>query len=89
MSTSTICHPRRELAYRASGGIKVTLYWSAHDNTTTIEVQQPASGETLVFDVPGEGALDAFYHPFAYLPSKSASQVHDLGAAEFKQVSEG
>jgi hypothetical protein len=60
-------HPRRELARRISGGIEVTLYWSTGDNSTSVEVFQPSSGETLLFTVAGEHALDAFYHPFAHL----------------------
>lgn len=59
--------PRRELAHRASGGIEVTLYWSAHDNSTSIEVWQSASEELLYFGVDRERALEAFYHPFAHL----------------------
>ncbi len=62
-----IIRPRRELARRASGGIEVTLYWSAHDNSTRIEVWQSASEETLHFSVAPELALEAFYHPFAHL----------------------
>ena len=62
-----IIHPRRELARRVSGGIEVTLYWSAHDNSTSIEVRQSASEETLHFTVARESALEAFYHPFAHL----------------------
>jgi hypothetical protein len=58
-----------ELARRAGGGIEVTLYWSAHDNTTSIEVWHAASDETLVFAVAAERALEAFYHPFAHLPA--------------------
>jgi hypothetical protein len=65
---SALDYPRRELAYRVSGGIEVTLYWSADDNSTSVEVWQPASGETLLFAVARECALDAFYHPFAHLP---------------------
>ncbi len=68
MSIATICHPRRELARRVTGGIQVTLFWSAHDNSTSIEVRQSASEETLDFAVARERALDAFYHPFAHLP---------------------
>lgn len=63
-----IFQPRRELARRVSGGIAITLYWSAADDSTSIEVWQPDSGETLAFAVPPERALDAFYHPFAHLP---------------------
>ena len=59
--------PRRELARRVSGGIEVTLYWSPSDNTTTVEVWQATSEETLVVPVATERALEAFYHPFAQL----------------------
>ena len=59
--------PRRELARRVSGGIEVALYWSPVDHSTTVEVWDAASEETLVFDVPPERALEAFYHPFAQL----------------------
>ena len=58
---------RRELALRVSGGIEVALYWSSLDNTTTVEVWDTASEERLVFAVPPERALEAFYHPFAQL----------------------
>ena len=67
-SAATIPDPRRELARRVSSGIEVTLYWSAVDNSTFIEVWQPASGETFAYPVAGDRALDAFYHPFAHLP---------------------
>jgi hypothetical protein len=61
--------PRRELARRVSGGMEVTLYWSAHDNSTSVEIWQPETEETLAFEVSGNRALDAFYHPFAHLPT--------------------
>ena len=67
-SAATIPDPRRELARRVSSGIEVTLYWSAVDNSTFIEVWQPASEETFAYPVAGDRALDAFYHPFAHLP---------------------
>ena len=62
-----IIRPRRELARRVNGGIEVTLYWSAYDNSTSIEVRQFATEETLQFTVAREAALQAFYHPFAHL----------------------
>jgi hypothetical protein len=64
-----LARPRRELARRVSGGMEITLYWSAHDDSTSIEIWQPASGETLLFSVARERALDAFYHPFVQLPT--------------------
>ena len=59
----------QELAHRVTGGIEVTLYWYATENRTSIEVSQPAPEERIAFSVPRARALDAFYHPFAYLPS--------------------
>ena len=60
--------PLRELAHRASGGIEVTLYWSAGDDSTSVEVWHPASEQTLHFAVASERALEAYYHPFSELP---------------------
>jgi len=62
-----VVEPRRELARRVSGGIDVALYWTLLDNSTTVEVRDSAYDETLVFAVPPERALEAFYHPFAQL----------------------
>jgi hypothetical protein len=66
--------PRRELARRVSGGIEVTLYWSPYDNSTTVEVFQPATEETLLLPVAPERALEAYHHPFAEL----AASFHEL-----------
>jgi hypothetical protein len=68
--------PRRELAQRVSGGIEVALYWSPLDDSTTVEVWDAASEETIVFAVPPERALEAFYHPFAQLTASFDELVH-------------
>ena len=39
-----------------------------HDNSTSVEIWQPATEETLLFTVAKKQALDAFHHPFAHLP---------------------
>ena len=67
--------PRRELARRISGGIEVALYWSPFDHSTTVEVWDTAFDETIVFGVPPERALEAFYHPFAQLAASSGELV--------------
>lgn len=72
-------HRRRELAFRASGGLEVTLYWSPLDNRTSVEVWHSESEELLAFDVPPELALDAFYHPFAHVALASADAIQVLG----------
>src|SRR5262249_44480470 len=56
----------RELAHRVGGGIEVTLYWNADDNTTSVEVFHASTGVSFRLGVPRERALDAFYHPFAH-----------------------
>jgi hypothetical protein len=43
------------------------LYWSPLDDSTTVRVWDAASEETIVFAVPPDRALEAFYHPFAQL----------------------
>lgn len=63
--------PQRELAHRVSGGIEVTLYWNADDNTTSVEIFHKTTEQTLHFAVPREHALDAFYHPFVHLETRS------------------
>ena len=65
---------RRELAHRASGGIEVTLYWSA-DGGTTVEVWHAATEEPIAFPIAPERALDAYYHPFAHLPIPMAGLI--------------
>jgi hypothetical protein len=69
MSAAAVFEPRRELARRVSGGLEVTLYWNSFDNSTRVELWQHTSAEAFAFAVPGERALDAFYHPFAHLPT--------------------
>ena len=68
--------PRRELAHRKSGGLEITLYWDAEEQSTSVEVHQPATQETIAFTVPDGHALDAFHHPFAHL----ARTNHQLAA---------
>jgi hypothetical protein len=67
MAALTIVDQRRELAHRIAGGLEVTLYWHQGDNRTSIQVHHLASGTTLRSEVPGEDALDAFYHPLAHI----------------------
>jgi hypothetical protein len=66
---------RRELAQRVNAGLEITLYWNPRDNSTTIEVYQASTEETITFPVPTDRALDAFHYPFAHLTE------HDAAAA--------
>jgi hypothetical protein len=62
---------RRELAHRESGGIEVTLYWDAREDSVEVEVHHRATEETICFAVAREEALDAFHHPFAHLTRRT------------------
>ena len=64
---------RRELARRVTGGLEITLYWDAHDNTISIEIHQKATAQTMAFPVAADRALDAFHHPFAHLAEQEAA----------------
>jgi len=68
----------RELAHRISGGMEVTLHWCVEDDSTRIEVRQPATEESSDFPVARERALDAFYHPFAHVPVAGEWRVPGL-----------
>lgn len=73
---------RRQLAQRSTGGLEVTLYWTAESNSTTVEIWQPATEEVIAFPVPPDNALDAFNHPFAHLPARAGEPIplRDLSA---------
>ena len=58
---------RRELAHRASNGIKVFLFWDACSNDVSIEVVDQCEGSVFELGVSADSALDAFYDPYAYL----------------------
>jgi hypothetical protein len=64
---------RRELASRVTGDLEITLYWEAQENTTSIEVHQKATAQTIAFPVAADRALDAFHHPFAHLAEREAA----------------
>jgi hypothetical protein len=57
---------RRELAHRSTDGVDIRLFWSKPDNRLTVEVTDAKRGERFQLDAPAEGALDVFYHPYAY-----------------------
>jgi len=65
MTTSTTL-AIRELDHRHRDGIDVRLLWNSRTNQVSVIVEDESLGETLVFDVPGPDALEAFAHPHAY-----------------------
>ena len=55
-----------ELAHRVDDGIHVTLWWHPVDESVSIAVDDRRTGEQFELPVPGEQALYAFRHPFAF-----------------------
>jgi hypothetical protein len=58
----------RELAARQTDGLNVQLLWDPIADAVSVEVDDLRGGDRFHLSVPREGALDAFYHPFAYAP---------------------
>ena len=69
-TTAATSTARRELARRVTGGLAITLFWHPRDNSTSVEIHQAATDETIRFRVPSDRALDAFHHPFAHLEDR-------------------
>ena len=66
MNGPTHTQPRQELDHRNSGGIEVTLLWSATDNELTVQVIDHLAGDGFEMAVDPSRANHAFRHPFAY-----------------------
>lgn len=56
----------RELAYRESDGIQVTLLWHEQDDRLAVVVLDASTGTALEVEAGRENALEVFNHPFAY-----------------------
>lgn len=70
----------RELAHRFTNTIEVTLLWRQADNTVTLRLVEVATGIEFEFGVRPEDALEAFNHPYAYLPSPTVESLDLLAA---------
>jgi hypothetical protein len=59
--------PTRELAQRQSGGDEVLLLWHPESDRVELAVRNVATGAGCQIEVAPTDAIDAFYHPFAYV----------------------
>ena len=59
----------RQLDFRSSGGIDVTLLWDARNDELTVTVFDSSTNELFELPADRERALDVFNHPFAYAAS--------------------
>lgn len=58
-----------ELAYRRTGNTEVFLKWLRVADVIFIALKDEGEELDRAFLVPSDKGLDAFEHPFAYLPS--------------------
>ena len=62
--------PVRELAHRVGDGLEVQLLWKAAKlgEVVILHLSDEKSGFDAQVEVPRDKALDAFHHPFLYVP---------------------
>jgi hypothetical protein len=56
---------RKELAYRQSDGLEISLLWDPRNDALAVRVVDARLGVTLELPVRDESPLEVFYHPFA------------------------
>lgn len=64
--TRTDLSAARELAHRVADGLHVTLWWHPAEELVSVAVDDRRTGERFELPVPGDKALFAFRHPFAF-----------------------
>jgi hypothetical protein len=57
----------RELAQRLSGTEEVLLLWHPASNRVELSVRNRETGVGFEIEVAPGSAIDAFYHPYAYV----------------------
>lgn len=60
----------RELDFRESAGLQITLLWQKVGNRIWVRVRDIRTDDAFAFGVAPADALDAFHHPFAYAPAE-------------------
>lgn len=60
----------RELAYRASDGVEVSLFWTKLDDSLTVLVTNSRTGEAFELPVGDDKPLEVFNHPYGYAASR-------------------
>jgi hypothetical protein len=60
----------RELAQRRSGTEEVLLLWHPDSDRVELSVRDVATGAGFRIDVAPGSAIDAFYHPYMYVPAR-------------------
>ncbi len=57
---------KKELAFRESNGVAVTLYWHSGTNRVSVTVYDAGSDDLFELEADPSEALDVFHHPYAH-----------------------
>jgi hypothetical protein len=71
----------RELAHREGPDVDVSLFWRPEDDSVVLLLVEVPTGVVFEIPVDPQQAMDAFNHPYAYLPASAADLSPELLAA--------
>ena len=71
----------RELAYRETAGLEVTLLWNEHNDRLTVSVANARTREFFELEAGRDKAVDVFYHPYSYAACHTVLYTDALLAA--------
>jgi hypothetical protein len=60
----------RELAYRETDGVEVSLLWNRANDSLTVYVLDLRTEDAFELAVEASKALEVFHHPYAYAASR-------------------
>jgi hypothetical protein len=67
----------RELDRRTSDGIDVSLLWNPRTKDVSVAVTDTRQGGSFAFGVEPQDALEAFWHPYAYVAQDDGGDLAD------------
>ena len=77
----------KELAYRESAGISVSLRWNRETGNVSVLVEDSSLGEGFVVPAAPEQALQVFHHPYAYAtPSARARPARGMTSSSDRKT---
>lgn len=87
MTSLTTQRDARELAFRATDGVEVTLLWHQRNDFVSVTVFDSKTGDGFELVIgDGDSPMDVFNHPYAHaarrgLEFRLPSHGHELAAA--------
>lgn len=64
----------RELDYRETNGVEVSLLWNAHTDAISVHVFDTRTSQTFEATVASASAREAFLHPFTFVLERTEAQ---------------